>query len=64
MTSRTGKHVRILPNNMHPDLAGRVGVIIWRRAQKFVRVRLDDHTQPLGPNGKGWFLPASKVQPC
>jgi hypothetical protein len=28
------------------------------------RVRLDDHPEPLGPEGKGWFLPQSAVQAC
>lgn len=58
---RVGTKVKVLDNNAAPSIAGQVGVVIWRRASKWVRVRLDDHKQPLGPQQKGWFLPLSAV---
>lgn len=64
MTIRIGTPVRINSNPMHPDLAGNTGTVVWRRGPKWCRVRLDDHPEPLGPEGKGWFLPQSAVQPC
>lgn len=64
MSIRIGKSVRIVDNAMQPTLIGATGTVIWRAGPKWCRVRLDDHPQPLGPEGKGWFLPQSAVQPC
>ena len=61
---RIGTSIHIKRNAMQPKLVGKTGVVIWRRGQKWCRVRLDDHAEPLGPQGKGWFLPQSAVTPC
>ena len=57
------KTVRISDNPIHPQLAGKIATIIKRRG-KWLWVRVDDHEHPLDTDGKGWFLPKSKVQPC
>ena len=64
MNIRLGTNIRINNNVLHPALIGQTGTVIWRRGQKFVRVRLDNHEQPLGSQGNGWFLPQSAVTPC
>jgi hypothetical protein len=64
VTIRIGKTVRISDTPMQPGLSGCTGTVIWRRGRMWCRVRLDDHPEPLGPEGKGWFLPQSAVQPC
>lgn len=61
---RVGTKARIMDNLVHPNLAGSEATVIWRRGKRWVRVRVDTHAQPLGPEGKGWFLPQSAVQPC
>lgn len=59
---KVGTSVRIIDNVMHPELVGSVGVVIWRRANKWVRVRLDGHASPFGHDGKGWFLPLRAIE--
>ena len=61
---RVGTKGRVIDNVMQPHLAGSDATVIWRFGSKWCRVRLDDHPEPLGPEGKGWFLPQSAVQPC
>lgn len=59
---RVGTKVRVLDNNVAPNLTGSNGVVIWRRAKKWVRLRIDDHREPFGPSGKGWFLPTTAIE--
>ena len=59
---KVGTSVHIIDNVMHPELVGSVGVVIWRRGKWRVRVRIDKHEQPLGADGKGWFLPYRAVE--
>ena len=59
---RVGTKVRVLANEASPTIEGQVGVVIWRRARKWVRVRIDSHAQPFGPQNKGWFLPLHAIE--
>lgn len=59
---RVGAEVLVLNNPMSPELAGAFGIVIWRRGKWWVRVRIDKHEQPLGADGKGWFLPYRAVE--
>lgn len=52
---RVGTKVRVLDTGSH-------GVVIWRRAKEWVHLRIDDHQEPFGPTGKGWFFPTTAIE--
>lgn len=59
---RVGSTVTVTENGTQPSLVGYTGTIIWRGGRKWVRIRIDNHRQPMGHSGKGWFLPYSAVR--
>lgn len=59
---RVGTKVRVLANVASLDIEGQTGVVIWRLARKWVRVRLDSHASPFGPQNKGRLLPLHAIE--